>query len=201
MIRLRRSGSRLGGSRGAQAAVEHGQGAVQHAKAHPALQAAADRLPRRTGRLPLTPDPQRTVLRRFNLATAADGGGGDGRLHRILALLEQLDAGTLKAEVAATKERLGGRHRAFEATLRRNLESVASLVPGVRDLDEQHALLFGAFVTAEYSFEAAALFNPSVIPHPDQSNLEDGALRLAMGSWSAVSTGQLRSRAPGRGPS
>ena len=39
-------------------------------------------------RLPLTlkPDPQRTVLRPFNLATAADGGGGDGRLHRILAL-------------------------------------------------------------------------------------------------------------------
>jgi len=133
-------------------------------------------------RLPLTlkPDPQRTVLRPFNLATAADGGGGDGRLHRILALVEQLDAGTLKAEVAATKERLGGRHRAFEATLRRNLESVASLVPGVCDLDEQRALLFGAFVTAEYSFEAAALFNPSVIPHPDQSGLEDGALRLAM---------------------
>ena len=82
--------------------------------------------------------------------------------------------------MAATKERLGGRHRAFEATLRRNLESVASLVPGARDLDEQRALLFGAFVTAEYSFEAAALFNPSVIPHPDQSGLEDGALRLAM---------------------
>ena len=42
-------------------------------------------------RLPLTlkPDPQRTVLRPFNLATAADGEGGDGRLHRILALLER----------------------------------------------------------------------------------------------------------------
>ena len=68
-------------------------------------------------------------------------------------------------------------------------------MPGARDLDEQRALLFGAFVTAEYSFEAAALFNPSVIPHPDQSGLEDGALRLAM-SLRGIGEGHAVHHAP-----
>lgn len=44
----------------------------------------------------------------------------------------------------------------------------------------------------EYSIESAALFNPSIVPHPDQSNLEEGSLRIVM-SLRATGEGHLSS--------
>jgi predicted GH43/DUF377 family glycosyl hydrolase len=44
----------------------------------------------------------------------------------------------------------------------------------------------------EYSIESAALFNPSIVPHPDQSNLPDGSLRFIM-SLRATGEGHLSS--------
>ena len=39
-------------------------------------------------------------------------------------------------------------------------------------------LLVGSFFTMEYSIESAALFNPSIVQHPDQSGLEAGQKRV-----------------------
>ena len=47
-------------------------------------------------------------------------------------------------------------------------------------LSEERSLLIGGYFTHEYSFEAAALFNPSIVPHPDQSNLADGSQRFVL---------------------
>lgn len=40
--------------------------------------------------------------------------------------------------------------------------------------------LIGSFFLSEYSFESAALFNPSIVPHPDQSGLPPGSLRFIL---------------------
>jgi len=53
-------------------------------------------------------------------------------------------------------------------------------------------LLIGGYFTHEYSFEAAALFNPCMVPHPDQSNLADGALRFVL-SLRATGEGHISS--------
>jgi len=53
-------------------------------------------------------------------------------------------------------------------------------------------LLLGAYFTHEYSLEAAALFNPSIVPHPDQSELAPGALRFIL-SLRATGEGHISS--------
>jgi len=52
--------------------------------------------------------------------------------------------------------------------------------------------LLGAYFTHEYSLEAAALFNPSIVPHPDQSDLPPGSLRFIL-SLRATGEGHISS--------
>jgi len=61
-----------------------------------------------------------------------------------------------------------------------------------KKLSAERELLIGAYFTHEYSFEAAALFNPSIVPHPDQSDLPDGALRFVL-SLRATGEGHISS--------
>src|SRR6185295_14155708 len=59
-------------------------------------------------------------------------------------------------------------------------------------LSEERELLLGAHFTNEYSGEAAALFNPSMVPHPDQSDLPPGSLRFIL-SLRATGEGHISS--------
>src|SRR3981189_41010 len=52
--------------------------------------------------------------------------------------------------------------------------------------------LIGAYFLNEYSFEASALFNPSIVPHPDQSGTPEGGLRFIL-SLRAVGEGHVSS--------
>src|SRR5260370_35840918 len=60
------------------------------------------------------------------------------------------------------------------------------------DVSEQRRLLIGSYFLAEYSLESAALFNPSIVPHPDQSDLPPGALRFIL-SLRATGEGHISS--------
>jgi hypothetical protein len=73
-----------------------------------------------------------------------------------------------------------GRHRNFRQALQRNFERISEHVPNSLTLTAEHRLLLGAYVTSEYSVEAAALFNPSIVPHPDQNGVDKGSLRFVM---------------------
>ena len=60
------------------------------------------------------------------------------------------------------------------------------------ELSEQRQMLIGSYFLAEYSLESAALFNPSIVPHPDQSDLAPGALRFIL-SLRATGEGHISS--------
>ena len=60
------------------------------------------------------------------------------------------------------------------------------------ELSEQRRLLIGSYFLAEYSLESAALFNPSIVPHPDQAGLPTGALRFIL-SLRATGEGHISS--------
>ena len=106
---------------------------------------------------------------------------------RILALPE--------AEVAAVLEdtiiRFGARHRRFEDLLEHHFSLVAHRV-GDAALSRARRLLIGAYFTNEYSVEGAALFNPSLVPAPDQTGAKAGELRFVM-SLRAVGEGHISS--------
>ena len=63
--------------------------------------------------------------------------------------------------------------------------------PGV-DVSEPRRLLIGAYFLAEYSLESAALFNPSIVIHPDQSGVPSKALRFIL-SLRATGEGHISS--------
>ena len=107
---------------------------------------------------------------------------------RVLAIPDA-DIEALNAEIARHFE---SRHRDLMRTFERNFETVARHVPDAASISAERRLLIGAYFTHEYSTEAAALFNPSIVPAPDQSGLPSGAKRFVM-SLRAVGEGHLSS--------
>lgn len=84
------------------------------------------------------------------------------------------------------------RHRYFRETLERNFSAVATHVPDDYELSEQRKLLIGSYFTAEYSVEAAALFNPSVVALPSLETDPKGSCRFIM-SFRGVGEGHISS--------
>jgi predicted GH43/DUF377 family glycosyl hydrolase len=107
---------------------------------------------------------------------------------RALALSEEETARTLKAMLAE----FSPGHLGIEASLMANYERVLPHVFTQRPLSRERKLLIGALFSGEYSLESAALFNPSLVPHPDQEGVPDGALRFIM-SLRATGEGHISS--------
>lgn len=61
-----------------------------------------------------------------------------------------------------------------------------------RSYSRERKRLIGAFFCHEYTYAAAALMNPSIVPHPDQSGMTDGSCRFVM-SLRAVGEGHISS--------
>jgi len=109
-------------------------------------------------------------------------------LDRILAIPDR-EVPTLLAEVMAG---FAHRHREFTSVLQAHFELAADhFEPGVTPSEERR-LLIGAYFTHEYSIEAAALFNPSMVVAPDQHGLAAGQQRFIM-SVRAVGEGHISS--------
>src|SRR5207249_4659309 len=84
------------------------------------------------------------------------------------------------------------RHQKLERFLLKRFEEVHDEVITDHPHNESQRLLIGAYFTLEYSLDAAALFNPSIVPHPDQSGIAPGSLRFVM-SLRATGEGHLSS--------
>jgi predicted GH43/DUF377 family glycosyl hydrolase len=126
----------------------------------------------------MIPDPRRVIAKLFVPGEdAAVVHSRAGRLiDRIAALDEEETAGILRE----TLERFGGRHRDLEDTWRHHYDLVHHRVDRDGRLSANARLLVGAYFTHEYAVEAAALCNPSIVEHPDQSDLEKGQVRAAV---------------------
>jgi predicted GH43/DUF377 family glycosyl hydrolase len=142
----------------------------------------------------LRPDPARVVVRPFKPATEprdlnpVDKTRANHIVERVLAL----DPETAASQLADVLENFQGRHRnlleRFEARADEMEDAFATHV-GFTKLQRQ---LVGAYFMHEYSFEAAALFNPSIVSHPDQSGAPEGGRRFVL-SLRAVGEGHISS--------
>lgn len=107
---------------------------------------------------------------------------------RVMALTDERAAGLLKQVLGE----FANRHAHAEKFFHARFELVKIyLEPGAQPSSERQ-MLIGAHFTNEYSIEAAALFNPSIVPHPDQSGLPEGALRFIL-SLRATGEGHISS--------
>ena len=90
------------------------------------------------------------------------------------------------------KKDFSNRHKDLTTVLHRHYDQVAKYIPASSSLSETQKMLIGSYFTMEYSIESAALFNPSIVAHPDQSNISVGSLRFIM-SLRATGEGHISS--------
>ncbi len=142
----------------------------------------------------LRPDPARVVVRPFKPATEPrDLNPTDKtRANHIVDRVVALDPEATASQLAEVLENFQGRHRnlleTFEA---RAAEMEEAFSPHVEFTRVQRQLI-GAYFMNEYSFEAAALFNPSIVTHPDQFDVPDGERRFVL-SLRSVGEGHVSS--------
>jgi predicted GH43/DUF377 family glycosyl hydrolase len=118
--------------------------------------------------------------------------GDKARTKGLIDRVSKLSDDDVHNLLEAVLQDFSGRHRNFREALQRNFDRIAEHVPTRIALSSEQQLLLGAYFTAEYSVEAAALFNPSVVPHPDQKGLDKGSQRFVM-SFRATGEGHLSS--------
>ncbi len=129
----------------------------------------------------LRPDPARTVIRPFLPGDPAGFAvAGHPRSARILDRILALEPAAVAAELRQMTEALDGRHRNVEAMMLRRFDELEGLDVDRAGVSRDQALLVGAYFSEEYSFEAAALFNPSMARRPEQDGVPDGGVRFVM---------------------
>ncbi|MFQ5505865.1 MAG: hypothetical protein ACE5F1_13875, partial [Planctomycetota bacterium] len=137
------------------------------------------------------PDPKRVITRPFLPGEdfSVDGQSRvDVVLDRILAIREE----EVPALLDEVRSAYSARHRNLDNVLDNHFGLVSRRLENSEQISPARRLLIGAYFTHEYSIEAAALCNPSLVPAPDQSDLPSGALRFVM-SLRAVGEGHLSS--------
>src|SRR5436853_1503643 len=144
--------------------------------------------------LHLRPDPARVVVRPFKPATEPrDLNPTDKtRANHIVDRVLRLEPGAAARQLSEVLENFEGRHRNL-------LEIFETRAAEMEDALEPHAVLnktqrclIGAYFLHEYSFEASALFNPSIVRHPDQSGAPENGCRFIL-SLRAVGEGHISS--------
>jgi predicted GH43/DUF377 family glycosyl hydrolase len=142
----------------------------------------------------LRPDPARVIVRPFKPATEprdlnpTDKTRANHIVDRVLAL----DAETVASQLADVLENFQGRHRNLLETFEARADVMEQALAAHGAFSSVQRQLIGAYFLHEYSFEASALFNPSIVPHPDQSGAPKGGLRFIL-SLRATGEGHVSS--------
>lgn len=134
----------------------------------------------------LRADPERVVLRPFTISVEPYNTalGTMSRAERICRSLLRLTREECCAELDSVSRDFSGRHLQARSIFLDRFKAIRSMIgraiEGMDEIDEDHAALIGAYFCQEYSFEAAAIMNPSVVVHPEQSDVAQGAVRFLM---------------------
>ncbi len=133
----------------------------------------------------LLPESARVIIRPF---IPSDIHRMTTIIGRALALTED----EVARELSAVRQEFDARHFDVESLLTAHYQKVRQHVFTQRPLSHERQLLIGALFSGEYALESAALFNPSIVPHPDQSGVSTGGLRFIM-SLRATGEGHISS--------
>lgn len=142
----------------------------------------------------LRPDPTRVVIRPFRPAVEPrDTNPTDlTRVNNVVARVLALDADAAAVQLADVLENFDTRHRNLLKTFETRAEEMEGALAMHTAFTAVQRQLIGAHFMQENSFEAAALFNPSIVLHPDQTGAPDGGLRFVL-SLRALGEGHISS--------
>lgn len=114
------------------------------------------------------------------------------RIAKIIQRIRDLPDAEAKALLEQILLGFSNRHKDIRRVFELHMNAVKDYVPHNVTLSETQRAVIGAYFTMEYSVESAALFNPSIVPHPDQSQLDKGSVRFIM-SLRATGEGHISS--------
>ena len=133
----------------------------------------------------ITPDPSRVLIRPF---IPKD----EKRVMKIISRVMALPEESVKRQLENVITEFSERHLDIKKIFLRHFDMVKNCMMTDLETPLERKLLIGALFTNEYALEFAALFNPSIVPHPDQSGLDRGSLRFIM-SLRATGEGHISS--------
>jgi predicted GH43/DUF377 family glycosyl hydrolase len=139
----------------------------------------------RRSALVLRPDRKRVMLRSFY---PTSDESAQRIVDEVLAL-EEAEAARLWRQASRG---FSGRHEDIERSLESRFEQLRGKLHMGKSLSEEQRRLIASYFLMEYSPESSALFNPSMVPHPDQSGLPSGSLRFIL-SLRATGEGHISS--------
>src|SRR5271166_6028843 len=133
----------------------------------------------------LKPDQARVLLRPFS-------PGGPERIAGVIARIMAIPEDQVDSLLKEISAEFSQRHQRISVLFLERFEQMREFMPPGVAASTRRQLLIGAYFLAEYSLESAALFNPSIVPHPDQTGLPTGALRFVL-SLRATGEGHVSS--------
>jgi predicted GH43/DUF377 family glycosyl hydrolase len=138
-------------------------------------------------RLPVTfsSDIHRVIARFFD-------PGGEARVRSIVERVNGLSEEQVDRLLNEVFLKFRARHGNVAAVLEENYRTAITMIGRSNDSSHNRRLLIGSYLTAEYSIESAALFNPSIVPHHNQRSAPAGAVRFIM-SLRATGEGHVSS--------
>ncbi len=142
--------------------------------------------------LRLHADPSRVVVRPFHIAWAGSGGA-PSRTERLVGEVLEMPPAEARAQLEVVLKDFEARHWQTRRVFMTRYDQIEDMLglDGSEIGDEKRQLI-GAYFCHEYSYAAAALMNPSAVPHFDQSGMPPGSLRVLM-SMRAVGEGHISS--------
>lgn len=142
--------------------------------------------------LRLRADPSRVVVRPFHIAWAA-ANGAPSRTERLVQAVLDMSPAEARAQLEAVLKDFEARHwQTRRVFMTRYDEIEVQLALDGSTIGDEKRQLIGAYFCHEYSYAAAALMNPSAVPHYDQSGMPKGSLRILI-SLRAVGEGHISS--------
>jgi predicted GH43/DUF377 family glycosyl hydrolase len=152
--------------------------ATKHRSGRPAL---------KVRRLPVTfiSDIRRVITRFFD-------PGGEARIRNIIERVAGLGDEQVDKLLEQVFAKFRARHGDITAVLEENYRTAMTMIGAADEVSHERRLLVGSYLTAEYSIESAALFNPSIVPHHNQRHVPEGGVRFIM-SLRATGEGHVSS--------
>ena len=133
----------------------------------------------------LKPDQTRVLLRPFR-------PGSPERIAAIITRVLAIPESEVEGLLHSICDEFSKRHEHIREIFQERYDQVRGCLWADGEYSPLRQLLIGSYFLAEYSLESAALFNPSIVEHPDQTELPPGSLRFLM-SLRATGEGHVSS--------
>lgn len=131
------------------------------------------------------PDPARVITKPFI-------PGGAERVQKIVDRILIMSEKAVEEELAKVFRDFEHRHKRFREIIETNYRHAMSYLGKEVHVSDSRRQLIGSYFTMEYSIESAAFFNPSIVPHDDQSTVGEGETRVVF-SFRATGEGHISS--------